>query len=216
MDHNQRNCVLGLIGGIGSGKSLVASELARRGAKVIVADELGHQALRQPDIRERLIRRWGAGICDETGEINRRRVAAIVFADLVELRALEAEVFPYIKHGIDAQITQARQDSQVRLVVLDAAILLETGWGNRCDWIIFVHTPRRQRFERLRRQRGWHEKEVRRRSQAQLPLTDKVTRAHFVIDNSGTPDELARQVDRLLTGPELSPCHVPKPVLRVE
>jgi dephospho-CoA kinase len=204
---------MGLIGGIGSGKSMLARELARHGAKVIVADELGHQALREPAIQQQLIQRWGKEICDETGALSRRKIAALVFTNSAELKALESVVFPYIERGIDEQITQARQQGAVRFVVLDAAILLETGWGQRCDWIVFVHTPRGQRLERLAQQRGWDEKEVRRRSQAQLPLAEKVTRAHFVVDNSGSPHELALQVDRLLAGPELSACLASQPMI---
>lgn len=208
MGSGQQKCVMGLIGGIGSGKSEVAAELAQRGARVIVADDLGHQALRQPNIKQQLLQRWGPEICDDQGEIDRRKVAALVFANPTERQALEAVVFPFIEHGIDEQIAQAESDPAVRFIVLDAAILLETGWGRRCDWIIYVHAPRRQRLERLWQKRGWDEKEVRQRSKVQWPLTDKVTRAHFVVDNSGSLSGLAHQIGLLLARPELSSCRV--------
>src|SRR5258708_652860 len=82
--------IVGLVGGIGSGKTQVAAALARAGARVISADELAHEALRQPDVRERIISRWGPHLLDEHGEVQRRRLAAIVFADSTERRALEA------------------------------------------------------------------------------------------------------------------------------
>src|SRR5579884_3607382 len=93
--------VVGLIGGIGSGKSTVAQAFARRGAKVIVGDALGHEALRQPNIKAGLVQHWGPQILDEAGEVSRRKVAAIVFAKTPEarneLRALESLVFPWIE-----------------------------------------------------------------------------------------------------------------------
>src|SRR5262249_16907433 len=144
--------------------------------------------------------------------LSRRKIAAIVFANPVERKALEAVVFPYIERGIDEQIAQARQQEAVRFVVLDAAILLETGWRKRCDWIVYVHTPRALRLQRLAQQRGWDETEVRRRSQAQLPLAEKVTRAQFVVDNSGSAHELARQIERLLASLKLAPCPVSQPI----
>src|SRR6266496_904490 len=95
-----RKPVIGLIGGIGSGKSRVAAEFARRGARVIAGDQLGHEALRQPDVKARIVERWGPGVLDTSGEVERRKVAAIVFADPAELRALEAIVFPWIERRI--------------------------------------------------------------------------------------------------------------------
>src|SRR2546423_6582366 len=89
----QRPWVVGLIGGIGSGKSRVAAEFARRGARVIAGDQLGHEALRQPDVKARVVERWGRDILDADGEVDRRKVARIVFANATELRALEAIVF---------------------------------------------------------------------------------------------------------------------------
>src|SRR5262249_20169155 len=151
---------IGLIGGIGSGKSRVAAELVRHGAKVIAGDQLGHEALRQPAIREQIVRRWGEKILTPEGEIDRKKVGAIVFADTEELRALEALSFPWIERRMDEEIAAAQADPKVALVVLDAAILLEAGWDHRCDGIVFVDAPREVRLERLLEQRRWTEKEV--------------------------------------------------------
>src|SRR5947209_7335955 len=96
--------VIGLIGGIGSGKSRVADEFARRGARVLSGDALAHEALRQPEIRQQVVNRWGPGVLAETGEVNRRRLAGIVFKDARELKALEALVHPYIGRRLREEV----------------------------------------------------------------------------------------------------------------
>ncbi len=200
-----RKLVVGLIGGIGSGKSRVAAEFARHGGRVVSGDQSGHEALRQPEIRDRVVRRWGAGVLTEDGEVDRRKVAAVVFADPAELRALEEIVFPWIGQDLRRQIELAQADPAVRFVVLDAAVMLEAGWNNVCDRIVYVHVPRAERLRRLAAQRGWAPEEVEARERAQLPLTVKATRADFAIDNSGPPESLAAQVERLLRSCGLVP-----------
>jgi dephospho-CoA kinase len=194
----QAKPVIGLIGGIGSGKSRVAEEFTRRGARVIAGDKLGHEALRQADVRSRVVEQWGEEVLGSDGEVDRKKLGAIVFADAAELRALEALVFPYIERRIVEEITAARQDPAVALVLLDAAVLLEAGWNRHCDWLVYVDAPPQLRYQRLAEQRGWTAKEVETREKQQLSLTDKRNRADFVIDNSGPPEEMARQVDDLL------------------
>lgn len=190
--------VLGLIGGIGSGKSAVAHQLAQRGALVIHADRLGHEALEQPDIRDRALARWGPGILGTDDRISRPSVAAIVFRDQAERRALEEMVFPHIERRCREEIDRGRADPNVVLIVLDAAILLEAGWDRVCDRILYVHAPREVRLQRLREGRGWSDQELELREQAQLPLEEKARRAHGRIDNSGSLEELTCQVDELL------------------
>ncbi len=198
--------MVGLVGGMGSGKSAVAADFARRGARVISGDALGHEALRQPGIRDLVRQRWGPDVMDEQGEVNRRKLGTIVFRDAAQRQALEGLVFPWIERGLQEAVAAAREDPQVPLVVVDAAIMLETGWDRACDRIVYVHAPREVRLRRLAEQRGWPVKEVEARESAQMPLTDKVTRADYALDNSGPPEQLARQVDdlwqRLLADPK--------------
>lgn len=193
-----RPLVIGLIGGIGSGKSHAAAVFAQRGAHVIAADELGHEALHQPAIRAQVVDRWGARVLDAKGEVDRKKLGSIVFAAPAERQALEAMVFPWIERRLQEEVQTARNDSQCQLVVLDAAIMLETGWNRVCDKLIFVDAPRTQRLQRLAKQRGWTEEKLAAREKAQMPLEEKRLQADYVLDNSGAPEQLARQVDNLL------------------
>jgi len=191
--------VIGLIGGIGSGKSQVARVFAEEaGAKIISGDALGHEALKQPEVRDQVVRRWGASLLDANGEVDRRKLGGIVFADSSERMALEALVHPWIKRGIGEEVEAFRKDASVPLIVLDAAILLEAGWNGVCDALIFVDVPRDLRLRRVARQRGWTEEEVEARESAQLPLSEKAGRADGSLDNSGTVEDLRRQVRSLL------------------
>jgi dephospho-CoA kinase len=190
--------VIGLVGGIGSGKSRVAEELRKCGAAVISGDRLGHEALRQAEIKERVVQQWGGTILDAAREVDRKRLGAIVFADANQRRLLETIVFPWIEKGIGEEIALARKNESVKFIVLDAAILLEAGWSRFCDRVLFVDAPREVRLQRLAGQRGWNEKEVTARENAQMPLAEKKSRADAIIDNSGTPEELTRQVEDLL------------------
>lgn len=190
--------VVGLIGGIGSGKSQVAAAFARHGARVIAGDQLGQAALRDPDIRARIASRWGEGIVDDSGEIDRGRLAAIVFAEPAQRKALEAITHPWIRQSIRAEMEEACKDPRVPFIVLDAAVMLEAGWNEVCDRLLFIDAPRAVRLQRVARQRGWSETEVDARERAQLPLTEKVVRADHKLDNSASLEHLNRQVNDLL------------------
>lgn len=190
--------VIGLLGGIGSGKSAVAQMLREAGAVVLSGDALGHDALRQPELKARIVERFGDGILDEAGDVQRRKLGAIVFASAQERTALEAIVHPWIKRRLREELAAVRSDPRVKLVVVDAAIMIEAGWDDVCDELIFVDVPRPLRLERIARQRGWSEKEVEAREQAQLPVTEKALRSQHVLNNAGSLEELRSQVTALL------------------
>lgn len=185
---------IGIVGGIGSGKSVVAEAMRALGGHLISADRLGHEALLEPDVKANLIGRWGERVLDAHGEIDRKKVAAIVFADQAELRALEAQVFPHIEKRIIQEIADARKQPNAKFIILDAAILLETGWRNHCDKILFVDAPRPLRIARLKEKRGWDEAEVARREGMQMPLEEKMNRADAVLVNDGDYEKVHQQV----------------------
>lgn len=191
--------ILGLIGGIGSGKSLVSAEFAKHGGFLISGDQLGHEALRQPDIMRQVVDRWGTGVTAADGSIDRRQLGRRVFAAEAERKELERIVFPYIERRIREEIEKANGQADASFVVLDAAVMLEAGWNNVCDWLVYVDVPRELRLRRLAQQRGWDEKEVTAREAAQMRLTEKQKRADFTLDNSGFPEITAQEVENLLS-----------------
>lgn len=195
--------VIGLVGGIGSGKSLVARLLAERGGLVIEADPIAHAALRDPVIRERVIARFGREILGNDGEVERKKLAVPVFADENARRELESWIFPWVGERAQELIGKANSDAKVRFIVVDAPVMLEAGWNRVADRIIYVDTPREIRLVRLA-QRGWTPEQVSARERAQLSLTEKARRADAAVDNSGTPEATARQLDRILRGWNLS------------
>src|SRR5262245_20394640 len=169
--------VIGIIGGIGSGKSAVADIMQKLGGHLISADQLGHAALLQSDAKAKLVARWGGRILDVQDNPDRKAIGRIVFSNQEALRALEAIVFPFIEKGIIDEIANAQARADVKWIILDAAIMVETGWHKHCDKIIFVDSPRELRLARLKEKRGWDEKELERRECMKASLEEKMNYA---------------------------------------
>jgi dephospho-CoA kinase len=189
--------VVGLIGGIGAGKSAVARALADRGALVLDSDADAKLALDRPDVRATLEQWWGSDVISADGRIDRRAVAAIVFNAPEERRRLEAIIHPILKADRAKAVAAARARG-VEVVVIDAPLLLEAGVDRECDAVLFVDAPREIRLARVKATRGWDEAELSRREAAQLPLAEKRARANSVIVNDGDQAALTARVDEWL------------------
>ena len=191
--------VIGILGGVASGKSLVSSELARLGAGVLDADRAGHEVLRMPAIMAAARERWGDDIFGADGQVDRKRLAKIVFSPPPEgprqRKYLEELTHPEIGRLLERQ---AREMSEAGAVaaILDAPLLLEAGWDKFCGRLIFVDAPRELRLRRALA-RGWSEKEFAVREGVQECLESKRGRADVVVDNSGLPEQTRDQVQRL-------------------
>jgi dephospho-CoA kinase len=195
--------VIGLIGGIGAGKSRVANAFAERGAKVLDADAIGHALLEQTPAREQVIERFGARILDREApadgppRIHRRALGAIVFEQPAAMRDLESILHPRIRKTFLRAIDRAVRSRKEKAIVLDAAVLLEAGWNDLCDTVVFVDAPREQRLVRLKAQRGWSPETLSAREQAQWPLEQKRRLADHVLPNDADPAALDAAADRL-------------------
>ena len=192
--------VIGLLGGIASGKSLVANYLANKGAVLLDADRTGHEVLKQEAVKQAARERWGDKIFGPEGEIHRPALAKIVFGpprdSLTELQYLERLTHPRIGAMLEQQINQIRRQGKAPAIVLDAPVMLKAGWNEFCDRIVFIETPEPLRWRRAEA-RGWTDEEFKRREAAQESLDYKRRLADVVIDNSGSEAATHAQIDRL-------------------
>jgi len=192
--------VLGVLGGIASGKSAVARALAGERGVVLDADRLAREALESPAVVARLRERFGDAALGPDGRPDRPFLAARAFASADDRRALEGWTHPVVRARILAELEAARASGRSP-VVLDVPLLLENdaqhGLAGLCDALIFVQTEESTRIARAAANRGWNADEIARREAAQWPLDEKRARADHVVINEGTPDELARQVREL-------------------
>lgn len=187
--------VIGILGGVASGKSLVAKELVRLGAGLLDADRAAHEVLRMPQIEAAARQRWGPEIFGPDGHIDRARLAEIVFAGRPagqqELKHLEQLIHPEIGRLLSREAEQMAAGGVA--MVLDAPLLLEAGWDKICDVLVFVDAPRQLRLARAMG-RGWSQQDFVVREAAQESLDLKRRRADVVVDNSGSLEETQAQV----------------------
>jgi dephospho-CoA kinase len=188
--------LVGLTGGIGSGKSTVARLLERRGAAVFDADALAREAV-EPGTpgHDAVVERFGANVLAPGGELDREALASIVFADPAARRDLEAIVHPEVRR-LFAEGCEAYRDTD-RVVVFSAPLLVETGMHTAFEVLVLVSTPVETQIERLLRGRAMSEEQVRARIDAQAPLDEKAAVADVIVDNEGNLEDLEAQVDRL-------------------
>ncbi|MBU6281925.1 dephospho-CoA kinase [bacterium] len=193
--------VVGLVGGIGSGKSTVAAMLAELGALVIEADAIGHGIYRAgtPGF-DAVVRAFGAGVVGEDGEIDRRRLAPIVFGDPARLAELNAIVHPRIRAEIERRIEDARAAGRVRAVAVEAAILIEAGWRDLVDLVWVVVAPRERIVERLASGRGIDRADAEARMRRQMSDEERRAAADLVIENDGGLEDLRGAVARAWKG----------------
>jgi dephospho-CoA kinase len=187
--------LVGLTGGIGSGKSTVARMLEERGAVVFDADVLARRAVETASPGyQAVVERFGANVLAPGGELDREALASIVFADPAARRDLEAIVHPEVRRMF-AEETEEHRDSD-RVVVFSAPLLVETGMHTAFEVLVVVSTTVDTQVERLMRERGMSEDAVRVRIAVQAPLEDKAAVADVLIDNEGSLEELEAQVER--------------------
>lgn len=189
--------LVGLTGGIATGKSTVAAMFAARGAAVVDADRIAHalQAPGQPCHRA-IVEAFGPEILDGAGRIDRRRLGARVFADAAARQRLETIMHPAIRQACEREI-RAAEASGRRLCIVDAALILEAGRRERFDRIVVVSAPEEVQVDRLVRTRGLSPAEARERLASQWTTSAKAALADFVIENGGDLASTEGQVARV-------------------
>ena len=186
---------IGLTGGMGSGKTQASRMLSDLGAEVIYADEVGHRAyLRNTETWQELVANFGEDILQADGEIDRRKLGAIVFSNREQLDKLNSIVHPRMYRMLQ-EMLKGFSENGAKVVVLEAAILIEADWLSLVDEVWAIEVPESVAVERIKIRSGLEEDDIRKRLRSQLTNEDRSKKADQVIDNSGGIDELRRKID---------------------
>ena len=189
--------VIGLTGGIGTGKSEVSRILRDLGATVINADHVGHEAYTpQSQMWREVVAAFGEGILQPSGEIDRKRLGDIVFNEPGAMAKLNSIMHPRMAEMIRRQIEELREQD-VKLVVLEAALMVEAGWSSMVDELWVTYAPEELVLERLRQRNNMSDEEIRSRISSQLPFEERARYARMVVHNSGSVAELREKVESL-------------------
>jgi dephospho-CoA kinase len=186
--------LVGLTGGIASGKSLVAKLLKDLGAYVIDADEIAHQVIQPgtPAYRE-ILQHFGKEILREDGTIDRSKLGKLVFRDPAKRSLLESIIHPRVFAEEEAKRRQRVQQEPDAVIIFDAPLLIETGAHEIMDKVIVVYADRKTQLKRLKERDRLDPEEAKRRVAAQLPLSNKKRYADYLIDGMASPSEVAKQ-----------------------
>ncbi|MBA7512528.1 Dephospho-CoA kinase [subsurface metagenome] len=189
--------VIGLTGGIGSGKSTVSQFLAELGAVILNADEVGHEAFKpDTEIWRKVVAAFGRQIVTPDGNIDRKKLGNIVFSNPESLSRLNQIMHPRMYALVKAQLEGYRRQG-VGVVVLEAPLLLEAGWTSLVDEVWVTTAPEATVLKRLRERTGMSQAESLTRIRSQLPSEERVRQANVVINTDCDPDELKAKVKEL-------------------
>ena len=194
MDNPKKKPIIGILGGVCSGKSTVAAEFAKLGCSVIDADKIAHELLDKKNIKGKIIATFGQGILDSTGKVNRKKLADIVFDDSDKLSLLNKMLHRLVLKRVEELIKQYNRQNQVRAIVLDMPLLVEVGWDKRCDKLIFVDCDWQLRVDRVKKMGFFDENQIKIRENFQISLDRKVGLVDNTIDNNSDFSALAKQV----------------------
>jgi len=190
--------VIGVTGGVGTGKTTVAAMFKRLGAAVVDADAIAHELIRptRRAFRE-IVRAFGRGVLRSDGAIDRAKLAAVVFRDARRRRRLERILHPRVMQDVARRVRRLRADGRVPAVVLDVPLLLEAGGRRDVDALVVVTAPRHIQRRRLAAHTGWSQEDIEARIAAQWHLSAKVALADYVVDNADGVAATRTQVTRI-------------------
>jgi dephospho-CoA kinase len=191
--------IIGILGGIGSGKSTVTGEFVKLGCKAIDADRVVHQLLEQEPVKKQITASFGNSILDSAGKIDRRKLAEIVFSDSNKLSLLNSIIHPLVLARAEELIEQYKNEQEVKAIVLDMPLLVEVGWEKLCDKLVFVDCKPQIRAERAKKAGVFSKKQFKIRENFQISLDKKQNITDNTIDNNSDFSALVGQVANVFT-----------------
>ena len=197
--HDRPKPVIGLSGGIGSGKSTIAALFASQGCAVIDSDADAHLVLQSDPVRHEL-RQWlGDNVFHPDGLVNRKAVGSRIFTDPAQVERLNALIHPRVAAQPRTFHAKYLTDPAIRAIIWDTPLLFEVGLDKECDALVFVKVPREVRLERVRKNRGWTPEELDKRENFQFPLDKKAELSDYCLNNTGDSASSLRQVQQVLS-----------------
>lgn len=192
--------IIGITGGIGTGKSTVLKILEEKyGFVVFEADKIGHELMKKGNkTYDKIVKHFGNEILDSDLVINRKALSDIVFHDNEKLNHLNNMIHPAVISKIKSEIEKYRLENGTDKFVIEAALLIESGCDKICDWVWYIYADTPVRIERLIKSRGMSEKQIDTVMKNQLEKEDFIKNTDYVIDNSGSIEDTDRQIKKLL------------------
>ena len=190
----QRIKVIGIAGGIASGKSTIAEMLESLGADIINADKICHRLINTKDIACKITKRWGDHILDDHGKVKRHMLAEIVFSEREEVSALNSIIHPKAIKEIKSRVAKLQVEAATKAIVIDAALVVESNLIDICDIMLFVDTKKNTCKTRVQNSRKWPLDEITKREKFQGLLQQKREIADVVINNNHSKEDTLYQV----------------------
>jgi len=200
MTTGQSKPIIGILGGIGSGKSTVAERLGKLGCAVINADALAKSLLENAEVKTQLRQAFGSGVFNSAGNVDKKALAKLAFEKKDTVETLNAIIHPKVYEKTEHLIKQYQTEKDVKAIVLDIPLLTETGWDKRCDKIIFVDCNEPLRLERTEKRGNVSLNELKKREKFQISLDKKANLAHYIVRNEADLSELDNQIGQIFPG----------------
>ena len=191
--------IIGILGGIGSGKSTVAAAFRDVGCRVIDSDAIVHSLLRREDVRARLVDVIGAGILDSSGMIDRAALAQAAFGQRETLKFLMDVLHPLVLERTEALMDIYQGQTEVCGIVLDMPLLLEVGWEKKCDFLVFVDCSEEKRRQRAKKSKKIDFEQLKIRESFQISLDKKKQKAHYIVYNNSDKSDMAEQIAQIFS-----------------
>ncbi len=188
--------IVGLTGGIASGKSYAAKYLVEKGAQTLNCDSLGHESYTKGSASyAKIVSTFGIEVLDDNDEINRRILGPIVFSDPKEMDKLTAITWPAIRELINIKIQDLEKDLANKLLILEAAVLIEAGWFDLVDEVLVVHTPISSAITRIKSRDNLDSGQAQERINAQISNEERINFANYTIENSSKISDFELALD---------------------
>ncbi len=199
MGQSEKKPLIGIVGGIGSGKSTVAQLLSQLGCRVIDCDQIAHELLEKSAIKQKIIHDFGKKILTPSGRISRKKVSRSAFNNRDQLQMLQNILHPAVMKKVDRLVQYYQRLKQPKAIAVDMPLLVETGWYRRCDHIIFIDCDASTRAKRAQKTLHLSKNELQKRENFQISLDKKKTIADNTIENNSDLSALAGQVEDLFS-----------------